>query len=254
MTIPTFDPNRPRRTLPPDVLKQWRAGNIEPSKPRGTDKRPNSYTPLTDSEIHHRVVKWLYYMCGYRSNRVATELHGVSRQTVWYWLKGRSTPRPKNLARLCRDAGWRVRQGFIWSVVKGVSGDEGEDRRLILADKSLCDPDALPGALDQLPTYDDLEGEMSLGGYAGRSLFGDLLGRKYQTPDKTIWHRLAEIRLWFLMGYPVGMMHGADWKERVLKWDQDFTMRPREGWRGIQLPTNPFDFVRTAWNPKELTS
>ena len=125
---------------------------------------------------------------------------------------------------------------------------------MILADKSLCDPDALPGPLNQLPTYDDMEAEMSRGGYAGRSLFGDLVGRKYQTSESTVWHRLAEIRLWFLMGYPVGMMHGADWKERVLKWDQDFQMRPREGWRGIQLPANPFDFVRNVWNPQELTS
>ena len=29
MTIPTFDRNRPRKTLPPDVIKQWRAGNID---------------------------------------------------------------------------------------------------------------------------------------------------------------------------------------------------------------------------------
>ena len=69
------------------MLKRWnflKTGfyegiNIEPSKPRVTDKRPNSYTPLTDSEIHHRVAKWLYYMCGYRSTRIAGELHGVSK-------------------------------------------------------------------------------------------------------------------------------------------------------------------------------
>ena len=102
--------NRPRKTLPPDVIKQWRRGLLEESKMRPSG-RPSSYTALTDSEIHHRVVKWLYYMCGYRSNRVASELHGVSRVAVWYWLRGRHTPRPTNLARLCRDAGWRVRQG-----------------------------------------------------------------------------------------------------------------------------------------------
>ena len=90
MTIPFS--NRPRKTLPPEVIKQWREGQLEESKPRPSG-RPSSYTALTDSEIHHRVAKWLYYMCGYRSNRVASELHGVSRVAVGYWLRGRHTPR-----------------------------------------------------------------------------------------------------------------------------------------------------------------
>ena len=159
MTIPTFDRNRPRRTLPPEVLKQWRAGNIEPSKPRVTGKRPNSYTPLTDSEIHHRVAKWLYYMCGYRSTRIAGELHGVSKTAVAQWLRGQSRPRPRNLARLCRDAGWRVRHGFMWGSVTGL-----REQRLILADNSLCEPDAVPGPVEKVPSYDDMEAEMSRGG------------------------------------------------------------------------------------------
>ena len=249
MTIPTFDRNRPRRTLPPEVIKQFRAGNFEPSKPRVTGKRPNSYTPLTDSEIHHRVAKWLYYMCGYRSTRIAGELHGVSKQSVFAWLSGKARPRPRNLARLCRDAGWRVRHGFMWGSVTGL-----REQRLILVDKSLCDPDALPGPIEKVPSYDDMEAEMSRGGYAGRSLFKDVVGKNYLTSNTTIWYRVAEIRLWFLVGYPVGMMISADWKERVVTWDSGFSMPNRAGWRGIQLPASPFDFVRNVWNPQELTS
>ena len=76
---------------------------------------------------------------------------------------------------------------------------------MILVDNSLCDPDAVPGPIEKVPSYDDMEAEMSRGGYAGRSLFKDVVGKNYLTSNTAVWHRLAEIRLWFLVGYPVGM-------------------------------------------------
>ena len=46
--------------------------------------------------------------------------------------------------------------------------------------------------------------------FGGFGLFKDVVGKNYLTSNTTVWYRLAEIRLWFLVGYPVGMMVDAD--------------------------------------------
>ena len=212
------------------------------TQPRNPQTKVRRVPPLTEKEASSSVFRWLFWICDFHSKSAAARIYKVTLQTIRNNETGHSLPMPTTWARLCRDADWSVQHRFIWSLVIDRRGHD-----LKLMDKNYVPEEELPGPLDELPGRYDLLDDMSMRNHVGRANFSRLIGWDDRAvKERETWRRLAEVKLWHIVGYPVSMMRDADWKEREgVEWDRDFTFRARHGWRNLSLPANSFDFVRT---------
>lgn len=107
--------------------------------------------------------------------------------------------------------------------------------------------DELPGPLDDLPDRAALIAGLGVGGAVGQAVAVQMLGLRRSMAETEKWRRLAEVKLWQLTGYPVSLLRDADLKERQgVEWESGYDFQPKRSYRNLELPSNPFDFVRRS--------